>query len=36
MEYIRVTFDPSDVRAVIASGYPIGPTESELAVQPNY
>jgi hypothetical protein len=36
MEYIRVTFDPSDVREVIASGYPIGPTESELAVQPNY
>lgn len=36
MEYIRVTFDPIDVREVIASGNPIGRTETELAVQPNY
>ena len=36
MEYICVTFDPNDIREVIASGNPIGPTETELAVQPNY
>ena len=36
MEYIRVTFDRTDIREVIASGNPIGPTEAELAVQPNY
>jgi hypothetical protein len=36
MEYIRVTFDPNDIRDVIASGYAIGPTETELAVQSNY
>jgi hypothetical protein len=36
MEYIRVTFDPNDVRDVIASGNVVGPTEAELAVQPNY
>ena len=36
MEYTRVTFDPGDIREVIASGNAIGPTETELAVQPNY
>ncbi len=36
MEYIRVRFDPSDIRDVIASGNVIGETETELAVQPNY
>jgi hypothetical protein len=36
MEYIRVTFDPDDIRDVIASGNAIGQTETELAVQPNY
>ena len=36
MEYIRVTFDPNDIRDVIASGNVIGETETELAVQPNY
>ena len=36
MEYIRVTFDPRDIREVIASGNAIGPSETELAVQPNY
>src|SRR5260370_13915808 len=36
MEYIRVTFDPSDIRDVIASGNVIGQTDTELAVQPNY
>jgi hypothetical protein len=36
MEYIRVTFDRADIREVIASGNPIGPTETEIAVQPNY
>ena len=36
MEYIRVTFDPNDIRDVIASGNVIGQTETELAVQPNY
>jgi hypothetical protein len=36
MEYIRVRFDPNDIRDVIASGNVIGETETELAVQPNY
>jgi hypothetical protein len=36
MEYVRVTFDPNDIRDVIASGSPIGKTETELMVQPNY
>ena len=36
MEYIRVRFDPSDIRDVIASGNVIGETETELAVEPNY
>jgi hypothetical protein len=36
MEYIRVTFDPNDVRDVIASGNVIGPTETELTLPPNY
>jgi hypothetical protein len=36
MEFIRVTFDPSDVRDVIASGNVIGPTETELTLQSNY
>jgi hypothetical protein len=36
MEYIRVTFDPNDIRDVIASGNVIGPTETELTVQSNY
>jgi hypothetical protein len=36
MEYIRVAFDPNDIREVIASGNVVGPTEAELAVQPNY
>lgn len=36
MEYIRVTFDPADIRDVIASGNVVGETETELAVQPNY
>lgn len=36
MEYIRVSFDPNDIRDVIASGNVVGPTETELALQPNY
>ena len=36
MEFIRVSFDPGDIRDVIASGEVIGETETELAVQPNY
>lgn len=36
MEYLRVTFDPNDIRDVIANGEVIGQTEAELAVQPNY
>jgi hypothetical protein len=36
LEYIRVIFDPNDIRDVIASGNVIGRTETELAVQPNY
>jgi hypothetical protein len=34
MEFIRVRFDPNDVRDVIASGNVIGETETELAVEP--
>jgi hypothetical protein len=36
MEYIRVTFDPNDIRDVIASGEVVGPTETELMLEPNY
>ena len=36
MEFIRVRFDPNEVRDVIASGNVIGETETELAVEPNY
>ena len=36
MEYIRVRFDPNDIREVIASGNVIGETETELTVQANY
>ncbi len=36
MEYIRVIFDPNDIRDVVASGNVIGETETELALQPNY
>jgi hypothetical protein len=36
MEYIRVGFDPNDIRDVIASGNVIGETETELAIEPNY
>ncbi|HUC10878.1 MAG TPA: hypothetical protein VL985_10705 [Stellaceae bacterium] len=36
MEYIRVTFDPGDIRDVLASGDIIGKTETELILQANY
>ncbi len=36
MEYVVVTFDPDDIRDVIASGNVVGETETELIVQPNY
>jgi hypothetical protein len=36
MEYIRVGFDPADIRDVIVSGDALGPTESELLLEPNY
>ena len=36
MEYIRVRFDPNDIRDVIVSGNVIGETETELMVEPNY
>ncbi len=36
MEYIRVNFDPNDVREVIASGNVIGETEAELMLPANY
>ena len=36
MEYIRVRFDPDDIRDVIASGDVIGETETELMVEANY
>ncbi|MGH7060905.1 MAG: hypothetical protein ACREFH_10990 [Stellaceae bacterium] len=36
MEYIRVSFDPGDIRDVIANGNVVGETEAELTVPPNY
>jgi hypothetical protein len=36
MEYVVVTFDPNDIRDVIAGGNVVGETETELIVQPNY
>lgn len=36
MEYIRVSFDPGDIRDVIANGNVVGETETELTVPPNY
>jgi hypothetical protein len=36
MEFIRVRFDPNDVRDVIANGNIIGQTETELTLPPNY
>jgi hypothetical protein len=36
MEFIRVTFDQSDIRDVIASGDAVGQTETVLALLPNY
>jgi hypothetical protein len=36
MEYIRVSFDPNDVRDVIANGNVVGRTEAELILPPNY
>jgi hypothetical protein len=36
MEYIRVHFDPHDIRWVIANGNIVGPTETELTLPPNY
>jgi hypothetical protein len=36
MEYIRVSFDPNDVRDVIANGNVVGQTETELILPSNY
>jgi hypothetical protein len=36
MEYIRVRFDPNDIRDVIANGNVVGETETELMIEPNY
>ena len=36
MEYIRVHFDPNDIRWVIANGNIVGATESELTLPPNF
>ncbi len=36
MEFIRVRFDPNDIRDVIASGNVVGRTETELTLPPNY
>ena len=36
MEYIRVHFDPRDIRWVLANGNIVGPTESELTLPPNF
>jgi hypothetical protein len=36
MEYIRVHFDPTDIRWVLANGNIVGATETELAIQSNF
>lgn len=36
MEYVRVHFDPRDIRWVIANGDIIGPTETELTLPSNF
>ena len=36
MEYIRVHFDPADIRWVVANGNIIGATETELVIQSNF
>jgi hypothetical protein len=36
MEYIRVRFDPRDVRDVVANGNVVGRSESELILPANY
>jgi hypothetical protein len=36
MEYIRIHFDPRDIRWVIANGNIIGPTETELTLPSNF
>ncbi|HEY1300962.1 MAG TPA: hypothetical protein VGF07_10730 [Stellaceae bacterium] len=36
MEYIRVSFDPNDVREGIANGSVVGETETELTLPANY
>ena len=36
MEYIRVTFNPYDIRQVIANGNPIGQTETVLMLPTNF
>jgi hypothetical protein len=36
MEYIRVHFDPNDIRDVIANGNVVGRTETELVLPSNY
>ena len=36
MEYIRVHFDPHDIRWVFANGNIVGATESELTLPSNF
>ncbi len=36
MEFIRVHFDPRDIRWVIANGNIVGPTEAELTLPSNF
>jgi hypothetical protein len=36
VEYIRVHYDLHDIRDVLANGNVIGPTETELALPPNF
>jgi hypothetical protein len=36
MEYIRVHFDPHDIRWVLANGSIVGATESELTLPSNF
>ena len=36
MEYVRVHYDPHDIRDVLANGNVIGQTETELTLPPNF
>ena len=36
MEYLKVVFDPNDLRDVLANGNVVGRTEAELTLPPDF